>query len=121
MPFVDGNGILPSWDPPLSNVTLEAAVYFFVQISVLWGLINLLPVYPLDGGQACYQILLLFQAPDALAVSFKISLVAAGAVVIYALTRQPRDIYLALLFGCLAYQNLSMLQQTGRGGGYGRW
>jgi Zn-dependent protease len=105
----------------IGNPYLRAAIYFLLEVTIWWSLINLLPVYPLDGGQACRQILTLLRVPDAVIVSLKISLVAAAAVAIYSLARL-QDYYLAAMFGYLAYQSFNTLQgYYGRGGGYGRW
>ena len=122
LPFTSGNGILPNWRPALESVTMNVVVLFFIEINILWSLLNLLPVFPLDGGQACYHILTLLSVPDAMVTTLKISLVTAAGAVVFALTRDPHEFFLAALFAYMGYHDFSLLQAyTGRGGGYGRW
>ena len=47
-------------------------------ISVLWGVVNLLPIYPLDGGQIAREILLKLSPRDGIRQSLLLSIVAAG-------------------------------------------
>jgi stage IV sporulation protein FB len=94
---------------------------FLLEVNIGWGLINLLPVYPLDGGQICSELFELLRVPDGLVKSLWVSIVTAVAVVVYALTRL-QDFYLAAMFGYLAFSGFQTLQHySGRGGGYGRW
>ncbi len=114
-------GLQWSFAAGITNVYLRDGIDFVLQVTIWWSLINLLPVYPLDGGQSCRQILLLLRVPDAVILSLKISLVVSGAVAVYSLAKL-QDFYLAAMFGYLAYQSFATLQgYYGRGGGYGRW
>lgn len=107
-----------------ANFDREAMYYlahFLLEVNVWWGIMNLLPVYPLDGGQFLAQLLDYLRVPDALAKSLWVSIFTACAVAIYALTR-VHDYFLTAMFGYLAFTSLQTLQAiTGRGGGYGRW
>jgi Zn-dependent protease len=98
-----------------------ALVNFLLEVNIWWGLMNLLPVYPLDGGQFLRELLGYLRVPDALEKSLWISIATAAAVAIYSLVR-VKDYYLAAMFGYLAFTSFQTLQAfTGRGGGYGRW
>jgi stage IV sporulation protein FB len=90
-------------------------------VNIFWGLVNLLPVYPLDGGQICQQVLLQSGSRDPL-LSLKISMFTAGLVAIYAFAKLDQG-YMALFFGYLAYSSYAALQAfQGRGGfGGGGW
>ena len=88
-----------------------------LQVSVLWGLLNLLPILPLDGGQIAEQIFLLWAPRDAVRQSLVLSLVVAGFLAVVA-AMQWHNWYLALFFGYLAYSNYRTL---GFYGGHGRW
>jgi hypothetical protein len=90
-------------------------------VNIFWGLVNLLPVYPLDGGQICQQLLLVNGSRDAM-LPLKISMITAGGVAIYALTKLDSG-YIALFFGYLAYSSYATMQAyQGRGGfGGGSW
>ena len=106
-------------------------------ISVAWGLVNLLPVYPLDGGQISREILLRFNAGEGVRRSLIVSIATASAVAVLSLARVigdanlaarmgesgtlslgNGDLYVALLFGYLAYSSYAVLQAYGRGS---RW
>lgn len=94
-------------------------------VNILWGLVNLLPVFPLDGGQAARAVLVAQSGQAGIVASLKLSVLAGGAVAVFALFKD--QFYIAILFGLLAFNSFQMLQaMTGRGGGgYGgppqRW
>jgi Zn-dependent protease len=91
-------------------------------INTWWGLVNLLPIWPLDGGHICYEFLLELRIREAFVKALWVSVTLAGAVAMFALIRLQQW-YLALMFGYLAYSSFELLQSyLGRGGGYGgRW
>jgi stage IV sporulation protein FB len=107
--------------PPAPNYNLAVAIYFLLQINILWGVINLLPVYPLDGGQVFRELLLMVSAARGIHWSLMLSTVTAGAVAVTALLAPPEPmIFAAFLFGYLAYQSYATLQHYvnfGNGGG----
>lgn len=101
-----------------------------VWVNLYWGLLNLLPVFPLDGGQVSRELCLAKWGHRGTRVSLKVSLWTAVAVMAYSLwcefdTGQfgarvtddfpswvPRGtIYMAILFGLLAYASYQLLQQ----------
>ncbi len=84
-------------------------------ISLTWGLINLLPVYPLDGGQIARELLLTARGHEGLQQSLRLSLLAAAALAVVGLILW-RDWFVALFFGYLAFQSYVLLQAT-RGSG----
>ena len=94
-----------------------------LHVNILWGLLNLLPIWPLDGGHVCYELLLELRVREALVKALWVSVTVASAVAVYAVIRDHNDMYdlfIPLMFGYLAYSSFSLLQQyTGRGGGYG--
>ena len=53
------------------------AVAFLIQINLYWGLLNLLPVYPLDGGQIARELFLARRPEDGLERSLRLSMWAA--------------------------------------------
>ncbi len=106
---------MPEADP-LPSVSLDMAATFFIVPSVFWAAINLLPVYPLDGGQIAREALMMFGARQGIERSLILSLVTGAAVCLFALSRQ--DTFLALLFGFLAYSSYMTLKAyRGQGGG----
>lgn len=76
-----------------------------VWINFWWGIINLLPVMPLDGG----QITALFVRPQSRV--FLIGMIAAGSMAVFGLLKLD-SLYTALLFGYFAWQNYQNMQQT---------
>jgi stage IV sporulation protein FB len=98
-----------------------ALVNFLLEVNIWWGLMNLLPVYPLDGGQFLRELFGFLRVRDAMVKSLQVSIVTAAAVALYSLAR-VHDYYLAAMFGYLAYTSFQTLQAySGRGGGYGGW
>jgi Zn-dependent protease len=88
------------------------AVYQLEFINLWWGLVNLLPVYPLDGGQISSLTLSHWRPYDGQQLALKISLVTAVGVVILALKFD--HMFAAILFASLAFDNLGTLQGGGR-------
>ena len=87
-------------------------------INIFWGLLNLMPIYPLDGGQISREIFVQFDSWGGLRKSLILSIAVAGCIAVFGLTRN--SIFMALMFGMLAFSNWQVLQQTdGRGGGFG--
>jgi stage IV sporulation protein FB len=86
-------------------------------ISVFWGIINLLPVYPLDGGQIAREVALRLNPQDGIRVSLMISFVVAGLAAVVAFVQLGRDgVFMAILFGYLAVNSYVMLAaHSGRG------
>jgi stage IV sporulation protein FB len=105
---------LPSVEK-LPNFRLEFLLNQVFFISVLWGLVNLLPVYPLDGGQIARELFLRFNLRDGIRQSLRLSIVTAILFGIYA-AMEWRQFFVLLLFGFLAYENYQALQSSmGRG------
>jgi membrane-associated protease RseP (regulator of RpoE activity) len=90
--------------PILAHVAMANMIW----INLAWGLINLLPVFPLDGGQICQAALSHWRRYDGFDISLKLSMVTAIGVALAAYRFD--QIYLAVLFGFLAFQNLQALQ-----------
>ena len=78
-------------------------------VNIFWGLINLVPVFPLDGGNVSRQLLLQADPMNGVRRSLWISVIA-GALVAIAGLLLLRSIYMALLFGFLAFQSYQALQ-----------
>ncbi len=85
---------------------LYFALYQLEWINLYWGLVNLLPVLPLDGGQICRDVLLMFRRDGDL-WALRIGGFVGALVATLFLMRE--DIYPAVLFGFLALSNLKEL------------
>lgn len=110
-----GDLFFQKFDLPALNVIVKMLLW----INIFWGLMNLLPVYPLDGGQVARELFTLGHSPrDGIELSLKVSFGVAVAVAVLSIVI-TKDIYLAILFGFLAYNNYRTLQRyTGSGPGY---
>lgn len=101
----------------------EFVFYFFVSvvwISVVWGIFNLLPIYPLDGGQICRELCLWFSPRRGIVVSLFISITIAvfgAALAIFLWMHYPQSNvhFMGIVFLVLAVQNISILQAYHRG------
>jgi len=93
--------------------TAEWLNYVFF-ISVFWGLLNLMPVYPLDGGQITREILLRVDPSRGIQRSLWLSIFAAIALA--ALGLRLDSMLMAMLFGYMAFSNYATLESLrGRG------
>lgn len=78
-------------------------------INLFWGLVNLVPVWPMDGGQILGVLLQKISSRRGQELTHGISLLIAalGAMYVY---QRTEDIYLTMLLGMFAFQNYQMLQ-----------
>lgn len=107
--------------PVIPSRELRLMTVFLISPSIFWALLNLLPVYPLDGGQIARELFVHFGQRDAIRNSLIVSICTGLAVAIYGV--QQHDLFLSMLFGSLALSSYQALQmQSGRGGyGGGPW
>ncbi|MEQ1508606.1 MAG: site-2 protease family protein, partial [Myxococcota bacterium] len=84
---------------------IDALVY----VNIVYGLFNLLPIWPLDGGNALRSsVALVWGSAVAWKVTAVVGAVGALALVLFGFT--TGETLLATLFGFIAYQNIRMLQ-----------
>ncbi|MEO1528496.1 MAG: site-2 protease family protein [Planctomycetota bacterium] len=93
---------------------LYALVSFFVYPSIVWALLNLVPVWPLDGGRIARSIVVM--TGGTVAQSLWISIICAGAIALYCL--QVKQPFMAVFFGMFAFMSFQMLNPMGGRGGY---
>lgn len=99
------------FQPFASNIANQL-VADLLQINVLWGLINLIPIYPLDGGRVSRELFTLNQPRRGIVQSLWLSAGAATAFAIFGLLRG--SIFTAIMFGYLAYANYQNIQAYDR-------
>jgi stage IV sporulation protein FB len=97
---------------------LNILIFDLLYVNIAWGLLNLLPIYPLDGGKVAQEALTFFNPRDGMRQSLLISIVAAVGVGI-ALYMRQNSFSALILFGMLAFSNYQMLQAYGNYGGRG--
>ena len=114
VPLRLGNlGIAPRWYNPHVAQAYEDLVW----INLLWGAANLVPIYPLDGGQIAYTLLAKANRRDGPRRCFIVSLLTAGLLAIFLYSRG--ETYTALLLGYLGLINFQLLQAAKYQGAYG--
>jgi membrane-associated protease RseP (regulator of RpoE activity) len=88
-------------------MTIQLLLY----INIFWGLINLLPVYPLDGGRIARSLFQVYSRGEPIRQSLFASLIAAAVVIAWALFAGHQ--FLAIMFAFLAFNNYQELRVTG--------
>lgn len=101
--FFDAMGKFPS-------PTIFMIYFSLIWINLLWGLVNLLPIYPLDGGQATQVVLSQVDRRNGVRRSHIVSLVTAGVLAVLAASVSRRDFFPIIFFGILAFLNYQVLQ-----------
>ena len=102
-------GLRP-WVFELHNQRLTGLLNDIFFVSVVWGLINLLPIYPLDGGQIVREIFLKLSPPTGIRVSLCVSIAAAVAMAVVGFVQWNHDWFVAVFFLYLAYASYATLQ-----------
>lgn len=88
-------------------------VFFdLVWINLYWGLVNLLPVLPLDGGQVCRSLLELLRVRDPQRLTCQIGIPISGAMAAYFFSVDAS--FAGMMFALLCLQNITLLQQPNR-------
>ncbi len=91
------------------NELLYWFVAYLLTINWLWNLFNLVPIYPLDGGQISRELLTRFMsASTGITVSLWLSIVCCAVVGSY-VVMQTGSTYNLILFALLGYQNYQTL------------
>lgn len=98
------NAILPA-----GGQVLTVLVTMLLWVNIFWGLINLVPVFPLDGGHVSRNVLLQADPVGGVRKSLWISVIA-GALVALAGFVFFRSLFMSLMFGMLAFQSYQALR-----------
>jgi stage IV sporulation protein FB len=91
---------------------LTQMIFYILEISIFWGIFNLLPIYPLDGGQISRELFSLVNPRDGIRQSLVLSLALAVLLALVALV-QWKDTLAALFFGFMAYESYASLRFFG--------
>lgn len=94
---------------PFGGQVLAVMVTMLLWVNIFWGLINLVPVFPLDGGHVSRYVLLQADPVDGVRKSLWISVIAGGLVALAGLIFL-RSLFMALMFGLLAFQSFQSLR-----------
>ncbi len=100
-------GLIPQI-PDDSSVFLQVALRDLIWVNIGWGLLNLLPILPLDGGQIMNSAVRMISGGKPGLLPLRISLVACVAICVLALYVQM--IWGAILAAWLAFNNFRALR-----------
>ncbi len=103
LPIAIGDG------PPIAG-RLGMFVSYLLFVNIFWGLINLAPIQPLDGGTVAAAALEKFRPRDSLRLSMQLSVGAAAALALVGLVLY-RSPFITVMFAMLGYNSWQMLQQ----------
>ncbi len=113
-----------------ASVMTLLALNILLWINIFWGLINLLPIWPLDGGKVSRELCQQVSPHNGLRTSLGISFVVAGALALNALAAQlvkgwpilpwlaGCGLFMVLFFALFAVQSWFELQQLQPRAGY---
>ena len=94
---------------------LHAFLPLMVWAGFVWGIFNLLPVPPLDGGKALRNLLRTFLREGlAFTISIWIAFVVGAAAIIYGIV--SKDYFIALIFGWFTFNNFQQWDEYRRRG-----
>jgi stage IV sporulation protein FB len=99
-----------------TNPFLHAAIHFMVSKSILWALINLIPIYPLDGGHIAQHVIGIFRRNSGLIEANALSVVV-GIALAYWCMRNHME-FNALFIASMVMSNIQVLQS---GSGHRNW
>ncbi len=100
---------LPMARLPVSSYVANLVVMTFLWINVFWGLVNLMPVYPLDGGDIAREALIRMDPLSGLRTSLLVSAVAGFIIALLGLVLF-NSMYITFLFGILAIESYQAFQ-----------
>jgi Zn-dependent protease len=105
----------PAAGQPLPSRMLDVMLFFLVSPSIFWALLNLLPIFPLDGGYVSREFFIMLKGSQGVRDSLVVSLVTAVLAAVYLYSNG--SMFNALLFISLAVSSYQLLQMTRFGGG----
>ncbi len=87
-------------------------LYSFLIMSFFWGFLNLLPIYPMDGGQIAREIFIHLDPQKGLINSLWLSIIFAGSIAFFCFMQQ--NFFIALFFIFFAYMNFQQISALSR-------
>jgi stage IV sporulation protein FB len=87
----------------------DAVIADLLWINIFWGLVNLLPIYPLDGGRVAREVLTLRKPRQGIVNSLWLSTITSGGVAALGIMVFG-SFFMAFFFGYLAYSSYQTLQ-----------
>ena len=104
---------------PDDNMYVWMFIFNLLYINIFWGLINLLPVWPLDGGKVARELFMMFDRSNPVRNALILSMICCGGIAYWAL--KNGDSFLGMMFILMAVGNYQELSGTNRYGGGNPW
>jgi stage IV sporulation protein FB len=104
----------------MSNPLALEAISVLLTINLVWSILNLLPIWPLDGGQITGVVLGMFSRRNGMRWAHIVSMLVAGGLAAFLFSRQSQmQALFCAYFGLINFQRLQALHQQSQYGGYG--
>lgn len=97
----------------IEDMRLVVLIHDLLWVNIFWGLLNLLPIWPLDGGHIAYELLAKLTPRYALQAALGLSAIAAAALaaLVWKIMQAPLTTF---FFGYLAWTSLQAMSQLRR-------
>ncbi|HWA97711.1 MAG TPA: site-2 protease family protein [Pirellulales bacterium] len=100
---------IPTFSAGDTFSTLDMFVFDLLLFNLYWSVLNLMPVFPLDGGHVARALLVAARPRDGVRQSLLLSAIVAGGLAAIALLRW-QEVFMALVFGYLAVMSYRAYQ-----------
>jgi stage IV sporulation protein FB len=110
-------------DPTANMPHLHAAVRMLMFMNLFWSLLNLVPVFPLDGGQISREVCTIVSRRNGFRFSLGLSFLLAGLIAVYSVIAKSRPdlpyppfdpTFNIIMFALLAVQSFQMMKSVER-------
>lgn len=108
-------GLFTVVDGPMPQGRLGVFVLHLLLVNFFWGMLNLMPVQPMDGGTVVEAAVEKFRPRDAERISFQVGVGTSIALIVLALALW-HSTFLAIMFAVMGYNNWQHLQALARHG-----
>ncbi|MDA0586824.1 MAG: site-2 protease family protein [Planctomycetota bacterium] len=99
-------------DQPAFIPGVAFAIYQLEWINLFWGLMNLLPVYPLDGGQVCSEVLNARSGRKGMMRTHQVGMVTGAAAALFFVSQDR--MFAGLMFAGIAYDNYQKYERLSK-------
>ena len=101
--------------PRIAAIILSDTFLQLEYINLFWGLVNLLPIFPLDGGQIARNLMTSWWGRTGLRQSLVLSIIVSGLAAFWFYQSGGHRIGTAVvLFGILCFESIQEYQRMGR-------